>query len=762
MTNKIEKKVNGSFEQVLLADLVRKEVKVQLSKFCYYNINNGQENITKNRIFTYIFDSNALNDSEKKELYELLRNTGSKKFKDEIPEEFTSFNITNDDHKKAMLNRLQVIANYLSKTNSNNWADREKTLKVILKAFKIEHRSNVNCPAVAEDIATETEKVENIVSSDLAFIGYYYSSFKYKLKQCSLVISGHSAVLTYLGDNKKKSYEGVITDGCSIDLRRNADGKTRHIHMLLSGNVNMFDTISALWIKHHQPFEQNITYETMGYILFEKVDESQLSKGQNYPVGKLAKIAGSRFDKVPICIDKTNIRNKDLDFFHYKLRNIVGVYELYQILLDRSVVDYKYFSLLKLEITDNLEIILHETKNRTNENGENIRKTREGYFIEHPANDDAIILHFPPCLVDPKSMDFMTIMFTTKDNQGILKGVIAETCSGYPYCGAIYLRRNSKLFLPNRMGIEEVFSSVYDNKKDYPDFMDYFIGQNFEYTIRNNHIAPYIQLSELYKYKKLIDEPFVNIKIDKLKYVFFDLTGTIADMLKLDRTVLDYLCQKYLNKRYEEVNISRDHELSLEQNIKQVFFKNIDENVYESYEDIIMLRINNEVVKLEDDKYHDLEVDINGFTLKAFDSVKETFKILKKIGINVAIVSNRRDTMLKTILEKLKISDIPAYSAPDHLGGDKPEANILSELIQLYEKETEEVIDPDEILFIGDTQEDYKCAEKIDCNFMFYMGKLSSSQLGFLFEKYNSNNQINKIRNYSELNKYIKDNYDKK
>lgn len=363
----------------------------------------------------------------------------------------------------------------------------EFKIKQMIVAFKF--------PGYKKILDIQTENPVEVVSSAeehiFYFVGHFYSSLEYKLTKCFLKLdySRNEAELYYVDqENGKKirderHYSGKITERRSISL---SDGN-KNAQMILAGDPteSSLNGFSAIWIKEHRPEgNEGNKYETMCRILFQKIngetEEDARKAVCNYPtppVELLSEISSCRFDKKPYFINdrKNNVQKR--------VNELSGKYELFQILLDGTSEEDSKFSCLKLEITKELEVRLYDTHD----------EVKQGFFVEHLSKPSTMILCFPP-KPDRSRDEYIIIVFHIKKNCSDYKGVIAETCDGFPFCGAVYIRRNEEA-VPARLNMEDMTKI-----DDFDKIINFFLGPKELGT--KHRVVSLAQLQEIDKYYK--------------------------------------------------------------------------------------------------------------------------------------------------------------------------------------------------------------------------------------------------------------------
>ena len=415
------------------------------------------------------------------------------KIKDYITEKLTEH--LNDGELKQFTKLL--TSESIETTNDfGTWEDflREKKevvdeqkIKAMIIAFKFPGYKKILNTQIEDNIKVECS-TEN---STVYFIGHFYSSLEYKLTKCFLKLdfSKKEAELHYI-DQKNgteircdRYYSGKITKGRSICF---SDGK-KFAQMILAGDPTelSLNGFSAIWIKEHRPEgKESRKYETMCRILFqrinEKATEDALKLVYNYPIPSielLSEISSWRFDKEPYFM------NERKPYIQNIVSELPGNYELFQILLDRTTEEYSHFSLLKLEITKKLEIRLYDTHNNI----------KEGFFIKHPSKASTIILCFPP-KPDRSRDEYILIIFHLKKNCLDYKGIITETCDGFPFCGAVYIRKNENV-IPTRLSMEDMMK-----RDNFANIVKFFTGPKELGT--KHRVVSLAQLQEIDTYYK--------------------------------------------------------------------------------------------------------------------------------------------------------------------------------------------------------------------------------------------------------------------
>lgn len=401
-----------------------------------------------------------------------------------------------NDKQFEFFNKLFLYGDMENSTEYETWEKflrgdstvvQEGKLKAMIIAFQF--------PGYERILDVQTENAVEVVGTTKDhisyFVGHFYSSLVYNLTKCFLKLnySKNEAEFYYVDqENGKKirddrHYSGKITERRSISL---SDGN-KNAQMILAGDPteSSLNGFSAIWIKEHRPEgNEGSKYETMCRILFQRInvetEENARKAVCNYPtppVGLLSEVSSCRFDKKPYFINdrKNNIKKR--------VNELPGKYELFQILLDGTSEDDSKFSCLKLEITKELEVRLYDTHD----------EVKQGFFVEHPSKLSTIILCFPP-KPDRSRDEYILIIFHIKKNCSDYKGVITETCDGFPFCGAVYIRRNEEA-VPARISMEDM--KKIDN---FDKIINFFIGPKELGT--KHRVVSLAQLQEIDKYYK--------------------------------------------------------------------------------------------------------------------------------------------------------------------------------------------------------------------------------------------------------------------
>ena len=98
--------------------------------------------------------------------------------------------------------------------------------------------------------------------------------------------------------------------------------------------------------------------------------------------------------------------------------------------------------------------------------------------------------------------------------------------------------------------------------------------------------------------------------------------------------------------------------------------------------------------------------------VKIFDGILDVFEMLKNLGVKLAIVTSRKRHELDKLLATFKLESYFDYTVSiDDTKNPKPSAEPLQKLMELADCSHKE------ILFIGDSLADIKCAENNDTKF---------------------------------------------
>jgi len=379
---------------------------------------------------------------------------------------------------------------------------REGTLKKICVMFEV--------PGY-KDLLNNTKntiiKRKNSPGECKYYVGYFFSHC-YELKKCLIDIdeNDNSVNLYYVepkGDGsseiKKEDgehYTGKIEGNRAITLHKG--NQFSHIilaedYHLLSDDVNKlskYQAISALWQK-----ERLKLYETSNNLLLKQIKDGNLETINNSSISlaEISKLLSWRYDKLPYKLNnekyKEEVRRKSV-----VLSQLPGKYELYQYLT------VKKFSRFILEISDNLEISLQPTLH-----GGEIEK--RGYLKVYSGDCNPIILHFPPTIDDEGSKQdliYIALNRNYRNNTTIMTGSIWEINDGKPFCGRIYAKKiiaPATCGIPEWLEIKDIMRDIH-NKDEYPDFIDYFLGDSSYHNCMVSHNA----YNELKQFKKNEDE----------------------------------------------------------------------------------------------------------------------------------------------------------------------------------------------------------------------------------------------------------------
>ena len=364
---------------------------------------------------------------------------------------------------------------------------KDDSLKAMFIAFKV--------PGFKQFLTTDPkalpESPSTLEDTPKYFIGFYYKSFRFEFRKCLLQLYTNGDVYLYYieKDEEKeqirKAYKGILINGRSIDLI-DTRNENKYAKIILSDDINSNPKgTSASWIKEHEPFLGK-RYETKLSVIFKEVDNEKLAlflnnidettdvisnnevldainEVSNPPLNKLLKISSHRLDSKPFVVTK---RGEELSLEKDQcLSNLIGKYELYQLLRDSE-----QFSCFNLQITDNLEFLLYTSDGHI----------KFGTIIEG-REDRTIILYFPPTTLS--KYDFMIISFCLpadhSENKNTMSGYLLETNGGTPFGNAIYLRKCDNP-VRRRITFEQVSTEIHNNN-EYPEFIQFFIGKSNVY-----------------------------------------------------------------------------------------------------------------------------------------------------------------------------------------------------------------------------------------------------------------------------------------
>lgn len=515
----------NSFEQRLLADLIREKVRFKLKQ--YNPLMRDNEIAKKHLLYEYVF--RALSSEKRKRLISHLIDTGSLDFNEgivlalkiKLSEELQqktiqykknggpqdrdilneSFKKTlvksleviedleeeNNDLKKALISRFQSWEGFIKGMKNNdrreavNVVNTRKILIPILITFDIPYDNYDQANIIfKEENETDNEyKMNSFPNKSHYYIGYFFSD-RYELKKCLLEIDeNHNSVNLYYVEPKDdgsseirmgegEHYTGTIESNRAIALHKG--NQFSHIilaedYHLLSDDVNKlskYQAISALWQK-----ERLKLYETSSNLLLKRIKDGNLETLDNSSISlaEISKLLSWRYDKLPYKLNnekyKEEVKRKSV-----VLSQLPGKYEIYQYLT------VKKFSRFILEISENLEISLQPTLH-----GGEIDK--RGYMKVYSRDCNPIVLHFPP-MIDEQDLISIALNRNYRNNPTIMTGSIWEINNGKPFCGKVYAKKivePANCGIPRWLEIKDILLET-QNKDEYPDFIDYFIGNS--------------------------------------------------------------------------------------------------------------------------------------------------------------------------------------------------------------------------------------------------------------------------------------------
>ena len=188
--------------------------------------------------------------------------------------------------------------------------------------------------------------------------------------------------------------------------------------------------------------------------------------------------------------------------------------------------------------------------------------------------------------------------------------------------------------------------------------------------------------------------------------MLFDLCGTVVDSMPHDRAVLDQVAFEFGRTGYSELRKLKNRECSIRSNF-EIFFPVRYAEAYERYIALLLATI------------PATSLFVGFDTLVAF---------CRSLGIRLGVLSNRPRIYTLSSLAFHRLADAfdSIVCAHDDLDCEKPHAKIVRHA--LHSMSIEKAARED-ILIVGDSFVDVKCADNADCDAVLFAARLSSYEL---------------------------------
>lgn len=186
-------------------------------------------------------------------------------------------------------------------------------------------------------------------------------------------------------------------------------------------------------------------------------------------------------------------------------------------------------------------------------------------------------------------------------------------------------------------------------------------------------------------------------------------------LFDLDGTLIDSISGIYRSYQFSIEGMNR--EVISENNFRRFIGASYDKMITNIYNDLSKdSKEHKEIV----DKFRYM-YDTEGYQqYKIFSDSKELFEYLKTIKMSIGIVSNKKQEQVKQIIEmSFREFSISGFGKTDNHWKKKEQCKLIAKKEKVW-------------AFIGDTKEDYECAQELGCSFIYAgygYGELTSSKI---------------------------------